>query len=104
MVDRVLALAAEHDIAIQRSRAYDLVSTDTTRRSAGYSTYGYWLIQRLDGYTDGPAVLALWREIAWNRMGSPIRGFRLKLDDFVDAETAIIDSLTGTIEHQAMKR
>ncbi len=65
-------------------------------RAFANSTYGYWLIQRLDGYTDGPAVLALWREIAWSRMGSPIQGFHLRLEDFVNAETAIVESVTAS--------
>jgi len=93
MIDRVLALAAEHKIEVSQLDAQEVVVNESTRRSAGYSTYGHWLIQRLDGYSDGPAVLALWREIAWNRKGSPIHGFQLLADDFVDAENAILKSL-----------
>jgi hypothetical protein len=96
MVGRILALADEHNLEITPLRAVDVISTDATRRSAAYSTYGYWLIQRLDGYTDGSAVLALWREIAWSRMGSPIQGFRLRLEDVVNAETAIVESVTAS--------
>ena len=96
MVDRVLALAGEHGMQVTGAHVQHVVTDEATRRSAGYSTYGYWLIQRLDGHADGPSVLALWREIAWNRKGSPIQGFHLKLDDFVDAETKLIKSLTDS--------
>jgi hypothetical protein len=67
-----------------------LVKGESTRRSAAYSTYGYWLIQRLEGESDGPAVLALWREIAWSRAGSPLPNFQLEFEDFVAAEELLI--------------
>jgi hypothetical protein len=98
MVDRATVLAQEEGIAVTTAAVAEVVRNDDTRRAAAYSAYGYWLIRRLDGHTDGPAVLALWREIAWNRAGSPIRGFRLRYGDVADAEESLADALRSSPE------
>jgi hypothetical protein len=95
MVERVQALAEEEHLTVAAQRCREIVDDATTRRAAGFSTYGYWLINRLSGHTDGPSVLALWREIAWNREGSPIRDFRLRYDDFAAAEEHLCRALQG---------
>ena len=78
MISRVTALASEEGIGTSEHTATVIVQREQTRRSAGYSAYGYWLIRRLAGDTKGKAVLALWREIAWKRTGSPIKNFALR--------------------------
>jgi hypothetical protein len=93
MVNRVSDLASEEGIGTTGSAVAAVVAGDDTRRAAAYSAYGYWLIRRLDGDTDGPAVLALWREIAWKRTGSPIPGFRLEQSDVIDAEKTVTEAL-----------
>lgn len=90
MVDRVRALALEEGLALGSDEAANIVQNRETRRSAGYSAYGYWLIKRTDGFSDGKSILALWREIAWQPTGSPISGFKLQFKDFVDAEEELI--------------
>ena len=98
MVNRVTALAHEEGIAVTDPTVVAVVRGDETRRAAAYSAYGHWLIRRLEGDTDGTAVLALWREIAWKRTGSPIKDFRLQYKDFVDAEEQVTNSLrTGIV-------
>jgi hypothetical protein len=93
MVDRVRALAREAGIASTAEHITAVVHGDETRRLSAYSTYGYWLIRRLEGETEGKSILSLWREIAWNRTGSPIKGFKLRYKDFVDAEESLVDAL-----------
>jgi len=90
MIDRVTALALEEDLSLDSEAAANIVQNHETRRSAAYSAYGYWLIKRTEGFSDGKSVLALWREIAWHPTGSPISGFRLRYKDFVDAEGCLI--------------
>ncbi|MBA3700262.1 MAG: hypothetical protein H0W78_15565 [Planctomycetes bacterium] len=97
MALRARALATEHGIALEESRATELVAGDL-RRDLAYSTYGHWLVQRLDGHSDGPAILALWRNFAWKKTGSPIPDFTLSLQDFIDAETRILAALNMTKE------
>jgi hypothetical protein len=98
MVDRVAALAREERIAATDTAVTAIVHGDETRRPAAYSTYGHWLIRRLERDTDGTAVLALWREIAWKRTGSPIPKFRLRYEDFVEAEKVVAEALRSMVE------
>jgi hypothetical protein len=93
MADRVQQLATESAIAVTRELAERIATAEPTRRSAGYSAYGHWLIKRLDGLSDGPSILALWREIAWQRSGSPIGGFEMDYADFVAAEETLVHVL-----------
>lgn len=93
MADRVFALSREEGVSLTYDQAESLAANDDTRRAAGYSAYGEWLIRRLEGDSDGKAVLALWRIIAWNSTGSPIPGFRLAYADFVDAEELLIAAM-----------
>jgi hypothetical protein len=97
MSERVAELSREQNFAVSPNRCVALVDDPTTRRLAAFSAYGKWLINRLSGQTDGPAVLALWREIAWAPAGSPIRGFTLRLKDFEQAELLLAQSLCGDI-------
>ena len=93
MVDRIQQLAIESGTPVTPDSAEQIATFEQTRRWAGYSAYGHWLIKRLDGLTDGPSILALWREIAWNKSGSPIPKFELKHADFVEAETSLIRAI-----------
>jgi hypothetical protein len=93
MEHRVAALAREEGIDVSAERATAVVHEAATRRFAAYSAYGDSLIRRLRGHSDGTSVLALWREIAWKREGSPIRGFELRYEDFAEAEVALVEAL-----------
>ena len=95
MRERMAALAHEEQIPVQPQQCLSLTENPTTRRAAAFSTYGQWLINRLSGDTAGPAILALWRVIAWTPAGSPVRGFLLKYDDFEASENLLIQSLRG---------
>lgn len=94
MADRLQQLALEHSLRVSREQAETIAAAPATRRSAGFSAYGHWLIKRLDGLTDGPAVLALWREIAWRRSGSPIANFVLRYEDFERAERELVQAMS----------
>jgi hypothetical protein len=71
-----------------------LVAGEETRRPLAYLTYGYWLIERLSGDSDGPAILALWRIIAWEPRGGTRPGFKLELNDILEAEKTIAAAIT----------
>ena len=89
MIERLIEFARDRDLAIDEPFATRLVSEDGTRRHAAYIAYGHCLIQRLRAETEGAAVLALWRMIAWDSRGAPRRGFELKVDDFKVAEAKL---------------
>ncbi|MFO0938383.1 MAG: hypothetical protein U0798_17910 [Gemmataceae bacterium] len=98
MVGRLIELAVEENLTVTPKLGHEIASHPETRRSCGFSAYGHWLIQRLSGITDGPAILALWREIAWNKTGSPIQGFSLRAEEFETAEKQLINTLLGENE------
>lgn len=91
MEDCLCELASELDFEVSDDAIESIVGNAITRRSAAFVTYGHWLIRRLSGESDGPAILALWRLIAWDPRGGMRRGFRLQLDDFVSAKKSIFN-------------
>ena len=97
MVDRVVALALEERVPLAHDDAVKITEDEATRRSAAYSAYGYWLIKRMDGTTDGKSVLALWREIAWHPAGSPIKNFSLQYRDFIAAEESLVGAMRALL-------
>ncbi len=97
MCECVSELATDNDLDIGDKLAERIVTDQNTRRFAAYITYGHWLIRRLSGESDGPAILALWRLIAWDPRGGMRRGFTLQLNDFKDAEKALLSAIQNAI-------
>jgi len=97
MADRVTALALEEGLSLPTKKATNIVNNEDTRRSAGYSTYGHWLIKRMEGITDGKSILALWRVIAWHSAGSPRKDFTLGYKDFIESEEALLDAIQSEL-------
>jgi hypothetical protein len=93
MVECVRQLATDNSLTIDEQVAMQLVKDEKTRRAAAFVTYAHWLILRLAGQSDGPAVLALWRLIAWNPQGGMRRGFTLRLEDFPSAERTLLAAI-----------
>ena len=56
--------------------------------------YGQQLIERTQGRSVGPAVLALWREIAWTTT-APRKNFVLHAEDIVRAEESLAGAIAG---------
>jgi hypothetical protein len=93
MTECLTQLAHENGLDIDERLAIQLVTDQTTRRSAAYLAYGHWLVQRLAGQADGPAILALWRLIAWDTRGGMRRNFTLQLNDFRKAEDQLLAAI-----------
>jgi hypothetical protein len=98
MEQRLVSLAFEEGIQANEDDVRYLCESDEARRYTAYSAYGYWLIRRLDGETDGTSILALWREMAWTRQGSPMKNFKLRIDDIRDAESNLVLKLRSLAE------
>jgi hypothetical protein len=90
---RLVLLAAEHEMILMKPDADRIAADPETRRDASFSAYGASLIERMRGITDGPAVLALWRDFAWKPEGSPNPKFRLKLSTIIDAEIRLLNAM-----------
>ena len=64
------------------------------------ATYVYELIRRSSFASQGSGILALWREIAWDKT-APRKGFVLKAKDVLQAETLICEKLKQGCRNQA---
>ena len=93
MSDYVFRLAGENGFDIEYDFAQKIAIEAKTRRSAAYVTYAYWLIQRLSGESEGPAVLALWRLIAWHPSGGMRKRFQFRVEDVRQAEEQILEAI-----------
>jgi len=93
MTESLLELATDNNLTISHDRAAEIVADRTIRRDAAFVAYGRWLIMRLSGQSDGPAILVLWRLIAWDPRGGIRSGFTLKLDDFKVAEHNLLAAI-----------
>lgn len=93
MHDRLVELAEEHHLKLTSSDTTAVIAKPECRIAAAYSTYGYWLIQRTKGMTDGASILALWRQFAWTEAGSPRKDFKLQYDDIKGSEDLLLTSM-----------
>lgn len=92
-VRRMEMLAREEGLPLFELSVRESLQDEAVLRCASLSAYGSALLDRLKGISDGPAVLALWRDIAWTPNGSPNRKFKLKAQDILIAEQTLIKTL-----------
>jgi len=86
-------LAREEGVPDPSTAAQKVLNDPDHARDAALATYGAEVLRRLAGRGSGAAALALWRQIAWSPMGSPIKKFRLEAQQVIDAERNLIDGL-----------
>ncbi len=67
-------------------------ATRLISKSISRATWGSELLRRSVFASQGEAVLALWREFAWQN-GSPKRKFKLTAQCLIEAEQAIADAI-----------
>jgi hypothetical protein len=88
---RQLALEAGRNLTDRD--ASSMCEEEAMREDIALLAYGRELLRRAQGINEGPAVLALWREFAWTRTGSPKKGFTLEPLDIVQAERRLLDRI-----------
>lgn len=89
-LERLEWLAREESLMVSDNCLKELADSPSCRRDVSLSAYGSSLLGRLKGVCRGPGVLALWREIAWNHNGSPMRGYQLTAEEIHEAEMRLI--------------
>lgn len=92
-VRRLEMLAREEELPSFELRIKECLTDDSLRLQASLSAYGAALLDRLKGISDGPAVLALWRDFAWSREGAPLRRFKLQSKHILEAEQKLLNVL-----------
>ena len=85
-VRRIEMLALEEGLPFNELLVHESLQDAEFRHSASLAAYGSELLERLNGFSDGPAVLALWRDFAWTAAGAPNRQFKLKAELIHQAE------------------
>lgn len=95
-VNALLTLAAEHRLVVSENEVRELLNDRQTSEDASLVAYGYDLLKREKGIANGPAVLALWRGFAWNKLGSPNHGFRLEAGEIVSAANRLLALMKNT--------
>jgi hypothetical protein len=93
----VTRLAEEHGRDLGVAEVESLLRDDELDRDAALTAYTSELLDRSRGVKSTPAVLALWREIAWNKQGSPNHKFRLRTQDIVKAERRLLAAVTESV-------
>ena len=88
------ALADERKRPGSRDRIVELSRAESPLKSqVAMATYATQLIRRMEFPSQGPGLLVLWREFAWNAKGAPRKGFKLKSRDVLQAEKKIVTAL-----------
>jgi len=88
-------LALECEVSFSDEQAKKLADTPELIEPAAMCAYGEQLILRFKGHVEGPAVLALWREFAWTRKGSPKKKFSLDVGAILSRETVLCAAIRG---------
>jgi hypothetical protein len=61
---------------------------------ASLLAYGQQLVARMRGISEGPPLLALWREIAWDRT-APKKNFQLEAETILTAQESLSKKLSS---------
>ena len=88
-------LALEHNAHMDRERAEKLLDSPETASEISLLAYGRQLVERTHGRSHGPAVLALWREIAWEKTGAPKKDYQLEPEAILRAEQSLVARIVG---------
>lgn len=82
-------LALERDSRLDEQEAEKLIDSPDAAMEVSLVAYGQQLMARMRGISEGPAVLALWREIAWDKRGAPKKEFQLEAEHILDAQESL---------------
>jgi hypothetical protein len=85
-------LSMEYHAELERQQLEKLINSETSAADVALLTYGQQLIERAHGRSAGPAVLALWREIAWDKT-APRKGFQLDAEAILRAEQSLASAI-----------
>jgi len=96
---RMEMIAREEGLPSFELQIRESLGDESVRLQSSLAAYGAALLNRLKGVSDGPAVLALWRDFAWSRDGSPIRRFKLQSRLILKAEQELFQILRIHADH-----
>ena len=86
-------LALDHNILAPDAAIRSIVESDESSEHVALFTYAKELLARCSGRESSPASLALWRQFAWAKEGSPKPDFVLTSDLILEAEAKLLTAL-----------
>ena len=99
MEEYLEALSSENGLEPGNGTLVEMVESPLHRRNIALITYCHWLILRMAGECDGPAVLALWRLASRSSKGGMLPDFTLNVTAFEKAETGVLSALREMSNH-----
>lgn len=87
-------LAVEADVVDPLAAVARVVESSALHQSVALCTWTVELLRRMEFASQGEAVLALWREFAWNG-GAPKKKFQLRPERVLKAEQEVIVAMRG---------
>lgn len=87
-------LSMELNAHLDRQQLEKIANAKSSAADVALFAYGQQLIERTQGRSPGPAVLALWREIAWTTT-APRKDFVLDAEDILRAEHSLANVIAG---------
>jgi hypothetical protein len=94
--DHLATLALQRGVTLADAAIEQLLDDASLGTAVAMATYGGQLVRRSQGDGDGPAVLALWREFAWTKQGSPDPDFELDAEAVLAAERCVAARIDPT--------
>ena len=88
-VDVVRGLSRELGLALDDAACVRIAGAPELREAVATAAWTKALLRRLEGLSEGPAALALWRRFAWTSTGAPKKAFELTPDTVLDAEARL---------------
>ncbi len=90
MVDTLRQLCIEENLEYPSDDFAALLKNPALREDAALLAHAAQIVRRSLGMTCGPELLALWREFAWTRHGSPKKNFVYSADLVLSAKARLI--------------
>jgi hypothetical protein len=87
-------LSMEQNARLDHRQLEKMIDAKNSAGEVALLTYGQQLIERTRGRSVGPAVLALWREIAWDTT-APRKNFVLEAEDILRAQESLISAMAA---------
>ena len=87
-------LAFKCGTRLDQQQAEGVIDSPDRAVEVSIIAYGQQLVARTHGFSEGPAVLALWREIAWDKT-APKKNFQLEAEHILSAQESLTKRLVG---------
>ncbi len=96
-------LCLDVDLEWQEEFIENLSENKDTFEETAIIAYSYELVRRAKGVVEGPAVLVLWRDFAWNKSGGPKKNFKFGIEIVTKAKDEIVKRLRDNLGLQATR-